>query len=187
MGLNIDLRTEENEKANGLLDGLKVSHVRLFQLLLVDDDEGEKREIDLPEVHFVLTEKEESPGPHGPDRAKIWKKASEWMVDLVISDHPKVEEEKYQNRVEAEKRYLYGDEEPDYYQWQDDEETLKGIRPTYKDLKQGLIEEVGRPRRKDFDELYPHEYDDPGLSERARRAVRDMKAVFGDGVLVDAG
>lgn len=187
MGLDIDLRTEKNEEENGFLDGLKVSHVRSFQLLLHDDSGEKNREIDLPGVRFVFSEEGTAPRPFGPDRAKIWKKASEWVVDLVISNHSKIEERKYQNRVEAEKRYLYGEEEPDYYNWQDDEETLKEIRPTYEDLKQGLVDEVGRPRREDFDELYPHEYDDPGLSERARRTVRDLKAVFGDGVLVGSG
>lgn len=186
MGLNIDLRTEENEAEGGSLDGLRVSHVKLFKLFLTDNGDEEGREIDLPGVRFVLSEEVTSPRSYGPDRAKIWKKASEWMEELVISNHPKIEEKKYQKRVEAEKRYLYGDEGPDYYHWQDDEEALRGIRPTYEDLKRGLVDEVGRPRREDFDELYPHEYDDPGLSERARRAVRDLKAVFGDGVLVVA-
>ncbi|MFW6071031.1 MAG: hypothetical protein ACOC86_01435 [Candidatus Bipolaricaulota bacterium] len=172
-------RKEEDDR----VDGVKVGHVSSFDLILSIPKEGEE-EANLPEVRFLTREGNTSPEPYGPDRARTWKKASEWLIDRVITRHPRIEDKRYENRVKAEKKYLHGDQEPDYYRWQDDEESLEEVRPLYESVRKELIEEIGRPRREDFDRLFPHQYDDPGLSERARRAVRDLKAVFGEEILV---
>jgi len=137
----------------------------------------------LPDVRFLEVEGRSRAEPRGQDRAKLWKKVSEWLIELVISRHPKIKRHEWENRVKGEKWYMHREEEPDYYSWQEDEETLKEIRPEYASVKNVLLETVGRSTRQDFKDLLPHEYDDPGLSKRGREAVRDLKAVFGTEIL----
>ncbi|MCF7889891.1 hypothetical protein K9M78_01580 [Candidatus Bipolaricaulota bacterium] len=178
-------RPKEGEEK---LDGRPVDNVMELQLLVSEEGEEEGEEIDLPEVRFLGNPESEDDNlrPHGPDRAKVWKKTGEWVRQFAIETHPTIRERTYDNRLEAEKSYFHGEEEPDYYEWQEDEETLAEIRPRYRQIKQGLINQIGRPTRSDFGSLYPHKYDDPGLSERGRRSVRDLKAVFGQDVVVSS-
>lgn len=170
------------------LNELKIEKILEIQLLISgEDEEREGKEIELPEVRFVKDCEGEgdNPEPYGPDRARVWKKTGEWLKEIVIDEHPDISERTYQNRLKAEKSYFYGEDEPDYYEWQEDEETLSRIRKNYVRVKQDLIDRIDHPTRADFDRLYPHKYDDPGLSERGRRTVRDLKAVFGSNVVVD--
>jgi len=178
MELDINFDSEVLEK-----EGAEASRVASLQLLVKNGD-GEERRIELPEVRFLEVEGRSRARPRGQDRAKLWKKVSEWLIELVISRHPRVKRREWDNRVKAEKWYMHREEKPDYYNWQEDEETLKEIRPKYSSVKDALLEKVGRPRRQDFKDLLPHEYDDPGLSERGREAVRDLKAVFGTEILI---
>lgn len=167
------------------LDGKVVEQVLELQLSVREDGE-EGREIDLPPVRFVESTEtgDDNLDPYGPDRAEVWKKTGEWIQQLAIKSHPTIKEKTYENRVKAEESYVHGKDQPDYYEWQEDEETLVEIRPKYRGIKQELIDQIGRPTREDFDDLYPHKYDDPGLSEHARRTVRDLKAVFGQDIVV---
>ncbi|MFB6291320.1 MAG: hypothetical protein ABEJ25_06290 [Candidatus Bipolaricaulia bacterium] len=165
---------------------------QLLELRLVveygeDNEVKEKEEIVLPEVHLVRSSEEEDRiVPYGPDRANTWKKAGEWLHQLVIEPHPVIREKTHENRLRAEESYFHGEEEPDYYEWQEDEETLAEIRSRYSQVKQELVNVLGKPTRSDFDNLYPHKYDDPGLSERARRSVRDLRAIFGQDIVVSS-
>ena len=176
--------TPECEEADDL-DGTSVIGVLEPRLSLEEGDE-EDREIGLPTIRLLAGKDREGdkPNVYGPDRAKTWKLAGEWMQKFVLDRHPAVKERRYQNRVKAESSYLFNREDPDLYEWQEDEEVLREVRPRYIRIKEGLVDRIGRPTRSDFDKLYPHNYDDPGLSERARRTVRDLKAVFGPEILI---
>ncbi|MBS3736613.1 MAG: hypothetical protein V5A87_06955 [Candidatus Bipolaricaulota bacterium] len=170
-------------------DGLPVVEVLKPRLIVMSKgEEGEEKEIELPDVRLLGEDGEDDGGlrVHGPDRAKTWKKVSEWIQDIVIDNHPVIQEKRHQNRVKAESSYLYGQEDPELYEWQEDEEILEEMRPQYSSLRNQLVEQIGNPTRSDFAELYPHKYDDPGLSEQARRTVRDLKAVFGSDILIKA-
>lgn len=171
---------EEQEE----LEGLSVSKA-LNPKLIVRKNGDEKKEIQLPAVRILedSSAHDVSRKPYGPDRAKVWKKANEWIQSVVIDNHPVIQEKRYQNRKKSESAYLHNKEDPDLYEWQEDEETLEEIRPIYSHIREALEEMIGKPRRSDFADLYPHKYDDPGLSERARRIVRDLKAVFGSDIL----
>ena len=162
-----------------------VEQIRELMLLVKKKDE-DNRKINLPQVRLLKNDK--SPRnklkPHGPDRGKTWKKTGEWLQHLVIKQHPAIRELNYENRVKAEESFFYGKKKPRYREWQDEEKTLLKIRSKYQIIKRELIDQIGQPERSDFDELYPHKYDDPGLSERARRVVRDLKAVFGRDIIV---
>ncbi len=186
-GASIDkLEIRSKEKEEGAeVGGGQVAKV-LTPLLKVIDSEGKSEAIELPEVRQIKTDKKKNGSvvPYGPDRAKAWKMASEWVQELVIDENPVIQERRFQNRVKAESSYLYNEESQELYEWQEDEETLKTIRPDYNHLKKTLVDRVGKPTRSDFAELYPHKYDDPGLSEQARRTVRDLKAVFGSEILL---
>jgi len=182
MNVDISLDSVVLEKGGTEEEERETESVTSFHLLVKNED-GENRRIELPDVRFLEVEGRSRAEPRGQDRAKLWKKVSEWLIELVISRHPKIKRHEWENRVKGEKWYMHREEEPDYYSWQEDEETLEGIRPKYSSIKNVLIETVGRPTRQDFKTLLPHEYDDPGLSERGRKAVRDLKAVFGSEIL----
>ncbi len=179
----IIVRTKPSEQES--LDGQLVEQVLELQLSVTENGE-EGRKIDLPKVRLLGNP--ETGGqvldPYGPDRAKVWKKTGEWIQQLAIKSHPTIQENTYENRVKAEESYVHGKDQPDFYEWQEDEDTLVEIRPKYRQIRQELIDEIGKPTREDFDNLYPHKYDDPGLSEHARRTVRDLKAVFGQDIVV---
>ncbi|MBS3786695.1 hypothetical protein KGY79_00700 [Candidatus Bipolaricaulota bacterium] len=181
----IVFRSQDPESEEELA-GLPVVEVLTARLIVSNGEDGEEREIELPEVRLLGDEGggDGSSKPHGPDRAKTWKKVSEWIQEIVIDNNPVIQEKRYQNRVKAESSYLFNREDPDLYEWQEDEETLEEMRLLYSNIKNKLLEEIGKPVRSDFAELYPHKYDDPGLSERARRIVYDLKAVFGPDILI---
>ena len=180
--VRLELCSEVSEEREGLED-FSVAYI-LVPRLELEQGGGEKRKVEIPRIRFVTENPDEGePRPFGPDRALCWKKIGEWLQSIFVDSHPGIREKRYENRVQAERSYLYGDEDYEPERWQEDEVALKEIRPLYEDVRKGLIERIGRPTREDFGKLYPHNYDDPGLSERARRAVRDLKAVFGSDVL----
>ena len=182
--LEIIVRSQEPENEEDL-DGLPVVEVLKPLLIVSSNENGKEKEIDLPKVRLLGdgSGDKNNPEAHGPDRAKTWKKVSEWVQDIVIDNHPVIQEKRHQNRVKAESSYLYGQEDPKLYEWQEDEEILEEMRPQYSSLRNQLVEETGKPTRSDFAKLYPHKYDDPGLSEQASRTVRGLKAVFGSDIL----
>ncbi len=185
MDLKLNSNRESADKSGSELEQEEISHVLSLELLAKFPEGEEEKEADLPEVRFVHSDDKAGARPYGPDRAKAWKSASEWIQELVIDKHPTVKEKRYQNRLRSEESYFHNKEEPDLYQWQEDEELLKEIRPKYSGFKNDIINEIGKPSRSDFDQLYPHQYDDPGLSERARRTVRDLKGVFGEQIMIE--
>lgn len=169
------------------VDGFTVERTVIPHLLVGEyDDEEQEEKIELPAVRLIKDPEstDDISKPYGPDRARVWKKTGEWLRQLVVEAHPVIQDMTYENRLKAEESYFHGKEDPDYYEWQEDEETLAKIRGSYREVKEKLADRIGRPARSDFDELYPHKYDDPGLSERARRAVRDLKAIFGSDIVV---
>lgn len=185
--LEIVVRSKDPDNEE-YLDGSSIVEVLKLSLIVSSGEDEEEKEIDLPKVRLLDDGGgvENNPEAHGPDRAKTWKKVSEWVQDIVIDNNPVIQEKRYQNRVKAESSYLHGHEDPELYEWQEDEEILEEMRPQYSSLRYKLVEQIGKPTRSDFAELYPHKYDDPGLSEQARRTVRDLKAVFGSDILIKA-
>jgi hypothetical protein len=185
MDLTLNFNEEKAERDESGFEGNEVSRVLFIELVVRDPERDGEEEISFPEVRLVRSDDTAPTRPYGPDRAKTWKSASEWIQELFIDRHPAVQKKRYQNRLKSEEAYFHNKEDPDLYQWQDDEELLREIRPKYSGFKNDIINEIGKPYRSDFDQLYPHQYDDPGLSERARRTVRDLKAVFGEGIMVN--
>lgn len=170
----------ENEEE---MEGHPVNHSLFFKLKFRSQEED--RIVDLPRIRFIrLEDKTSSPEPWGADRARTWKKASEWIQEIVIDNNPVIQEKRHQNRKKVERAYFHEGEEPDLYKWQEDKEILEEIQPYYSRVKKVLEERIGKPTRSDFAKLYPHKYEDPGLSQRARRAVRDLKAVFGGEIFI---
>ena len=183
----LKVQSSASESEEEKLDGHPVSGVVIPKLVIFfeENDEDEKESIELPRVRFIAVDCNDSSEvrPYGPDRAKTWKLAGEWIRDLFIASHPEVEEKKYQNRLKAEEAYFHNKEDPEFYNWQEDEELLEEVRPGYERVKTELVDLFGRPDRSDYDRLYPHQYDDPGLSERGRRTVRDLRAIFGSDIV----
>lgn len=178
------LAARDEKRESQEAEGRPVSYSLSLQLKFRNQDEYET--IDLPRIRFVHSgSKNSTPEPFGPDRARVWKKTGEWIQEILINPNKKIEEKRYQNRLKAEASYFHNKEKPDLYKWQEDDETLEKLRPDYRHIRKKLVTLIGKPKRSDFDKLYPHQYDDPGLSERARRIVRDLKAVFDQDIVVE--
>lgn len=145
-----------------------------------------KRSVSLSRVRFIVprVRPKRPPSPHPKDRARVWKKLAEWIQYFVILPHPEIRHKHYQFRVKIQQHVYQAKKKPKPYHWQEEREILHKLRPQYEAIKQKLIQEVGRPTRSDYRRLYPHDYEDIGLSERARRTVRDLKAIFGRDVLL---
>ncbi|MFW6048892.1 MAG: hypothetical protein ACOC88_01835 [Candidatus Bipolaricaulota bacterium] len=188
MSYEFDLKISEEKSLEEGEDGNKIQGNTILPSILIHRKELAEEyggEVELPEVRFkgVPDSTDQSIKPVGKDVARVWKSASEWLQELVVHRDELVKDGLYKNRLKAEEEHFRGEESKETYRWQEDEETLTSLRPAYRSITKGLIERIGKPTRSDFDSLYPHEFDDPGLSERARRAVRDLKAVFGREVL----
>ncbi|MBS3812814.1 hypothetical protein KGY64_03215 [Candidatus Bipolaricaulota bacterium] len=188
MSCEFDLKISEEKSFEEGEDGNKMQGNTILPSILIHREELAEEyggEVELPEVRFEGDTGR--PGqlmePIGKDVARAWKSASEWLQELVVHRDEHVKDGLYKNRLKAEEEHFLGEGSEETYRWQEDEETLTSLRPAYRSITEGLIEGIGKPSRSDFDSLYPHEFDDPGLSERARRAVRDLKAVFGREVL----
>lgn len=134
-----------------------------------------------------LTPQGEAPPQITPsDRARLWEELSRWIVYLVITPDPTVQEGQYQNRLKAESwAHGHGEQpkEDELYDWRTDKATLGRLRPRYAPVMRKMCEAMARPRQADFDALYPNRYEDEGLSDRARQALRDLKALFGPEIL----
>lgn len=167
----------------------KTLYIGLRRYRSASESSGEGSKIEtiasLPRVRFISPEDcpEGQPVPYPLDRGKTWKKLGEWVYQLVISAHPKVCERERDDSRKGQKWKLLNGEEPDFYRWFEDEELLSEIRPRYSNLREKMIEKVGRPLRSDFNLLFPHSYDDEGLSDRGRRTVRELRAIFGKDIV----
>jgi hypothetical protein len=136
----------------------------------------------LTPIRFVQIKKGAMPDVLPIDRAKTWEELISWIKHFVIFPDPAVQEGQYQNRLLWENWAHSAGERPKedaLYDWQRDEPALVKLRPRYLHLAARLAELVGQPKRSDFDLLYPNEYDDEGLSDPARQAMRDLRILFG--------
>jgi hypothetical protein len=155
--------------------------LRLYRL----EDGVRKTLANLSPIPFA-SKREGLPQITPTDRARAWEEFSRWIVYLIITSDPAVQEGQYQNRLKAES-WAHGlgeqPKEDELYDWRTDKAMLERLRPRYARVMEKLCGVVGRPRREDFDRLYPNRYEDEGLSDRARQALRDLKALFGPEIL----
>ncbi len=122
------------------------------------------------------------------DRAKAWEELAQWICHFVIFADPTVQAGQYQNRLAWQAWAHRGADRPsneDLYDWRRDEATLKRLRPSYAAAADRLADAVGWPGRGDIAAVYPNPFEDEGLSDDARRLIRDLKAIFGDHCLRD--
>lgn len=122
------------------------------------------------------------------DRARAWQSLAAWVEHLLVFPHPAVVEGQYQNRLKWESWAHAGKGRPAHdalYDWQADEGVLEALRPAHRRLRARLEQAVGRPRLADLGALYPNRYDDLGFSDAARKAICELKAVFGADVFAD--
>ncbi len=142
----------------------------------------------LPAVYMLKNKGSKTSFILPQDRALVWKELAKWMEHLLIFSHSSVVARQYENRVlwEGWERSLAARPQPkDLYQWQDDEEMLLEVRSQYEKIRDKLSSAIGPPHIDDFNQLYPNEYDDIGYSDPARRAIKEIKAVFGKNFLCD--
>ena len=107
---------------------------------------------------------------------------------MVISTDPAVQQGQYENRLKWQNWAHLGRERPgaeDLYDWRRDSETLERLRPLYERARSKLIRVIGRPSKADVAARHPNPFEDEGLSDDARRLIRDLKAVFGPDILRD--
>ncbi len=188
----LDLQTtEEAANKSGGAEDEKIVRSLTPVIIVGREDLAEEygEEIELPEVRL-----EDQTGGNGRSRnsqkpvevdvARAWKAANEWIQELVVYRDERVRKKIHENRVKDETNHYRGVKTEEKFRWQYDEETMKDLRPIYRPVKEKLIEDLGNPKRSAFASLFPHEFDDLGLSGRARRAVRDLKAVFGEDILL---
>lgn len=120
------------------------------------------------------------PAPLPEDRARAWEELVRWVLHLIVFPDPRVQEGQYQNRLRWEgwERGLAPRPDPEtLYDWRRDPATLARLRPQWLPAFQALARWIGPPRREDFAALYPNRYGDEGLSDRARRAWHDLRAL----------
>lgn len=136
----------------------------------------------LPSIVRIRLLDENKPTILPADRAKAWQELARWIEHLLIFGDATVVDGQYENRLKWEgwERSLVDRPQPkNLYDWQKDESALQRLRPQYRTLRDKLAAAIEEPRAEDFDTLYPNEYDDVGYSDDARRAIKEMKAVFG--------
>jgi hypothetical protein len=135
-----------------------------------------------------LTRKGQGPAKILPaDRVRAWEELARWIVYLVITPDPVVQEGEYQNRLKAENwAHGHGEQpqEDKLYDWRTDQAALERLRPRYARVIQKMCQAVGRPSQKDFELIYPNRYKDEWLSDQTRQALRDLRALFGPEVIM---
>ncbi len=122
------------------------------------------------------------PAPLPADRARAWEELSNWICHYLIYPDPTIQGGQHRNRLLWQRWTHQGAPRPraeDQYDWRRDEETLARLRLRFVAWRERLVKAIGRPRLEDFERLYPNELDDLGPTEAARRAVRELRAVFG--------
>lgn len=121
------------------------------------------------------------------DRAIAWEELIGWVKHLAIFRDRDVEEGQFKNRIEWEKWAHNASDHPpnpeELYDWKKDQTMLERVRPRYQHLAIRLSELIGQPMRSDFAEIYPNIYDDEGLSDKARKAIWDLRVLFGDDLI----
>lgn len=116
------------------------------------------------------------------DRAGAWEELGRWICHLVIYPDEAVKAGQDANRNRWQQWAHDGAPRPttdDLYDWRHDEAALQRLRASYAPLAAKLRDAIGRPSRSDIAERYPNPFEDEGLSDDARRLIRDLKAVFG--------
>jgi len=145
-------------------------------------EDGRSTLATLTPVPLVEPEGGGEPAPLPTDRARAWEELSNWVCHYLIYPDPAVQAGQYRNRLLWQRWTHHGAPRPqaeDQYDWRRDEETLARLRPQFVGWRNRLVEAIGRPHVRDFERLYANELDDLGPSEPARRAVRELRAVFG--------
>ncbi|MFB6286173.1 MAG: hypothetical protein ABEK03_06315 [Candidatus Bipolaricaulia bacterium] len=130
----------------------------------------------------------DDPGVLPSDRAKAWEELAQWICHFVIYADPTVQEGQYRNRLAWQAWAHRGADRPsdeDLYDWRRDDATLERLRPFYAATADRLGNAIGWPRRSDIAEVYPNPFEDEGLSDDARRLIRDLKAIFGPDIVRD--
>lgn len=128
------------------------------------------------------------PEPLPVDRARAWAELAKWVQYCVISADSVVQQGQYENRLKWQRWAHLGKQRPgpnDLYDWRRDEDTLQRLRPRYRPVADKLIDAIGAPSRADANALYPNPFEDEGLSDDARRLIRDLKAIFGPDIVRD--
>jgi len=141
----------------------------------------------LPRLFKIRPNPQRQPEIRARDRALVWKELAGWVEHLIVFPDPAVVAGQYDNRLQWEgwERSLAGKPEAkDLYDWQRDEQTLARLRPQYEKLRDKLAAIIGPPHAQDIDALYPNEYDDIGYSDDARKAIKELRAVFGSDFVV---
>ena len=150
----------------------------VLQLRLVAKEGTELRELGkLPPVPLVQATDGAQAQALPADRARTWHELLRWVEHLYIFADPEIQEKQYENRFKWESAQRPTHRE--LYDWKQDEPVLQRLRPAYQALGDELAAAIGRPQAQDFAKLYPNLYDDVGLSDDARRVIRELSAVFG--------
>lgn len=142
----------------------------------------------LTPVPLVADADSAAPTPMPSDRARSWEELIQWICYYVIYADPAVQEGQYQNRLAWQAWAHRGAEKPsqdELYDWRRDDATLQRLQPWYMATAQRLGGAVGWPGRSDIAEVYPNPFEDEGLSDDARRLIRDLKAIFGPDIVRD--
>lgn len=137
----------------------------------------------------LIRRSEDAPAePLSVDRARAWEELAKWVQYCVISADEVVQQGQYENRLKWQKWAHLGRQRPgldDLYDWRQDKDTLERLRPLYRPVAEKLTNVIGPPSRTDADALYPNPFEDEGLSDDARRLIRDLKAIFGPDIVRD--
>lgn len=157
--------------------------IETLYLRLRDRASSDRRTLaSLSPVPLVRVSNGAGPVPLPADRARAWDELAQWICYYVIYPDPAVQDGQYQNRLRWQQWAHRGAERPsadDLYDWRRDESTVARLRPHYRSVAEKLIEAIGAPSRADAAALHPNPFEDEGLSDDARRLLRDLRAVFG--------
>lgn len=136
----------------------------------------------LTPVPLVQESNRTHPVPLPSDRARAWDELAQWIRYYVIYPDSVVQDGQYRNRLKWQQWAHQGADRPTadhLYDWRQDKATLQRLRPCYEPVAAKLTEVIGAPSRADAGALYPNSFEDGGLSDDARRLIRDWKTVFG--------
>lgn len=165
-------------RAPGVHEGHTVQ--RVLHLRLVKKEGAQARELgSLPPVPLVQAPDGTQEQALPLDRARTWHELLRWVEHLYIFADPQIQERQYQNRFKWENSAGQRPAPQELYDWKQDESALQRLRPAWRALGDTLAAAIGRPQGPDFAALYPNLYDDVGLSDDARRVIRELNAVFG--------
>lgn len=166
--------------------------VEMLYLRLRSRDPNDRRTLaSLTPVPLVATGDADDDGFRAlpADRARAWEELGQWICHLVIYPDEVVKAGQDRNRILWQSWAHDGADRPtsdDLYDWRRDETALDRLRASYASVAARLGDVVGWPSRADIAARHPNPFEDEGLSDDARRLVRDLKAIFGTESVRDA-